>query len=362
LPLRVSLVGCGKAAENHVSQIEHIPNAELVAVCDRELIMAEQLGIRYGVHKCYSDYSEMLEKEHPDVVHIAAPPGSHFGLAATALEYGSHVLIEKPLTCAYDETKRLLALATATGKKLTVAWGHYFDPIAREMRQKVRSGAIGECVHLNSHFGYDVAGPFGSPVVADRDHWVRGLPAKVIYNVADHIFNKICEYLPGEDPIIETMIWSNEIGSSRNDIASEMRLLLRDEQVTATAIFSAEIRPVLHRFDIFATRGSCTLDFNSGVLSTHEVPRHRGVLGALLSGYGSAWREFKYANRNTARLTRGEFGYFSGLQFLIRSFYRSILQDDAVPIPYDLILKVSKLTDRVLQRSEVAECQQKLIA
>ena len=87
MSLRISLVGCGKAAENHVSQIQHIPDAELVAVCDHEPIMAEQLAARYAVRECYSEYLEMLEKEHPDVVHITAPPQTHFDLASVAAEH-----------------------------------------------------------------------------------------------------------------------------------------------------------------------------------------------------------------------------------------------------------------------------------
>jgi predicted dehydrogenase len=361
LRLRITLVGCGKAGENHVSQIQHIPEADLVAVCDREPIMAEQLGSRYGVRQCYSDYCEMLEKERPDVVHITAPPQVHFGLAAMAFESGSHVLIEKPATCSHTTTEQLVSMAEAAGRKLTVAWGHYFDPIARDMRQLVQSAAIGEVVHLNSHFGYDLTGPFGRPVLTDRDHWVRELPAQVIYNVADHIFNKICEYLPSDDPAIETMIWPGQSASSPDEMPSEMRVLIKDDRVTASAIFSSGMRPVLHRFQVFGTKGSTSLDFTSGVLSIDRRPRHRGTIGALLSGYEEAWRRFRYANRNMVRMTKGEFGYFSGLQYLIRSFYRSIVRDDPVPIPHDLILKVSRLTDRVLLHPKGAGCKEKLI-
>ena len=362
MPLRISLVGCGKAAENHVSQIQHIQDAQLVAVCDREPIMAEQLAVRYAVAKCYSEYSEMLERERPDVVHITAPPQAHLKLASIAFEYGCHVLVEKPLTCSYATTEQLLSMSEAAGQKLTVAWGHYFDPIAREMRQTVQSGSIGEVVHMNCHFGYDLAGPFGRPALTDPDHWVRGLPAQVISNVADHIFNKIGEFLPGRDPVVETMVWPTVSESSQSDIAREMRVLIKDGETTATATFSAGIRPVLHRFEVFGTKGSVALDFTTGMLCTDQAPRHRGALGALLSGYGEAWRRFRYANKNVSRMARGEFGYFSGLRFLIRSFYRSILQNDPVPIPYDLILKVSKLTDCVLLAPRDAGCREKLIA
>jgi predicted dehydrogenase len=357
LRLKIAIVGCGKAAENHVRQIQHIPDAELVAVCDREPIMAEQLALRYEVRQCYNNYSEMLIEERPHVVHITTPPQSHLDLASTAFDHGCHVLIEKPATCSSITTERLLSMAKAANRKLTVAWSHFFDPIARELREIVESGEIGDVVHLNSHFGYDVGGVFGRPALGDPDHWVRGLPAQVVYNVADHIFNKIVEFLPAQQPVVESVIWPSE--SFRDEIANEMRVLIKDGQATATAIFSPQIRPVLHRFQVFGTEGSVELDFVSGVLSSSRPPEHRGALGALLSGYADAWRRFKYASRNVARITKGEFGYFSGLQYLIRSFYRSIVQNDSVPIPYDLILNVSRLTDSVLLRPRGEGCKER---
>jgi predicted dehydrogenase len=360
--LRIALVGCGKAAENHASQIQHIPDVKLVGVCDREALMAEQLAKRYCVPKFYADCPEMLEKERPDVLHVATPPQTHFQLARTGFAHGCHVLVEKPATCSYFETERLLAAADASSRKLTVAWGYFFDPIAREMRTRIEFGAVGEVVHLNSHFGYDLAGPFGKSVLADANHWVRGLPAKLIYNVVDHIFNKIAEFLPGGEPTVETHIWSSNNLSSQQDIPTEMRVLMRDGPVTATAIFSSSMRPVLHQFHVFGTKSTLSLDFTSGILSTDQAPRIGGVIGSLMSGYSDAWQRLAYASKNAVGLSKGQFGHLAGLQFLFRSFYDSIRRDCPLPIPYHLILHVSCLMDRVLSEPRLAACQEERIA
>ena len=41
--LKVAVIGCGRIADAHVSQIQRIQGCEIVGVCDRELLMAEQL-------------------------------------------------------------------------------------------------------------------------------------------------------------------------------------------------------------------------------------------------------------------------------------------------------------------------------
>jgi len=72
--LKIAIVGCGKIADAHVEEIAKISTARLVAVCDLEPIMAEQLAMRYQVPHWYSDVQAMLDAEKPDVVHITTPP------------------------------------------------------------------------------------------------------------------------------------------------------------------------------------------------------------------------------------------------------------------------------------------------
>ena len=47
--LRVAIVGCGKIADAHASQIRRIPECDIVGVCDTEPLMARQLFERFPV-------------------------------------------------------------------------------------------------------------------------------------------------------------------------------------------------------------------------------------------------------------------------------------------------------------------------
>src|SRR5437899_6574437 len=120
--LRIAIVGCGKVADQHVHAIHRIPDCSIVALCDRELLMAKQLGERFGVLQCFSNLQEMLQTASPDVVHITTPPQSHFSLAKKCLESGSHVYLEKPFAVTAEEAESLIELAESRGLKITV--GH----------------------------------------------------------------------------------------------------------------------------------------------------------------------------------------------------------------------------------------------
>ena len=176
--MRVGLVGCGKIADQHVDAIRRIPDCKVVAVCDRELLMAKQLGERFGVSECFSDLAEMLRATTPDVVHITTPPQSHFSLAKQCLEFGSHVYLEKPFTVTADEAEFLIQLADRRDLKITAGHNLQFTSEMLKMRQLVKQGFLGgKPVHLESYWSYDLGdASYVMPMLGNRNHWVRQLP------------------------------------------------------------------------------------------------------------------------------------------------------------------------------------------
>src|SRR4030095_8961794 len=136
-------VGCGKIADSHAAQIQRIKGCTLVAVCDREELMAKQLRQRFAVKGYFSDVSRMLEEARPDVVHITTPPQSHFSLGKQCLERGCHVYVEKPFTVDTGEAEVLLVLAKQKGLTITAGHDDQFRHAARRMRALVQEGYLG---------------------------------------------------------------------------------------------------------------------------------------------------------------------------------------------------------------------------
>ena len=100
--LRIGIVGCGKIADGHVEQIRATGRGDVVAVCDREPLMVEQLAERMRIPGRHTDLATMLANERLDVVHVATPPDSHLPIARQAMEAGCHVFMEKPFALTAD--------------------------------------------------------------------------------------------------------------------------------------------------------------------------------------------------------------------------------------------------------------------
>src|SRR5213078_4594795 len=155
--LKIAIVGCGKVADQHVHAIQRITDCVIVGLCDRELLMAKQLGERIKVSACFSDLQEMLEAVRPVVVHITTPPQSHFLLAKQCLEFGSHVYLEKPFTITAEEAEELIEFAERRGLKMTAGHNYQFTLEMLEMRRLAKAGFLGgKPVHLESYWSYDL--------------------------------------------------------------------------------------------------------------------------------------------------------------------------------------------------------------
>src|SRR5437879_1546068 len=147
--LKIAIVGCGKIADQHVHAIHRIPDCEIVALCDREPLMAKQLGERCGVTVCFSDGREMLQSMRPDVVHITTPPQSHLSLARQCLEFGSNVYLEKPFTVTAREAESLVQLAANRNLCITAGHNLQFTREMLEMRRLMKEGFVGgKPIHL----------------------------------------------------------------------------------------------------------------------------------------------------------------------------------------------------------------------
>lgn len=354
MALSVALVGCGKIADGHIEEIRKLDaRARVVAVCDREDLMAEQVALRYGIPAHYDCFERMLEREKPDVVHVTTPPHSHRALASAALEAGCHVYVEKPLTLCHADSRALIEHAVGAGRKLTIGYSYLFDPPALELRELLRQGVLGEVVHVESFFGYDLAGAFGTAILGDGSHWVHRLPGKLFHNNIDHLLYKAIEFLDDERPCVRAFGAARRrrrFGDSRDDLFDELRVTLQGDKVSVYGTFSSHIRPVGNFARIYGTENTAHVDYVARTVTLESGPRLPSAVGRLLPAFDQARQYWRAGGRNVGRFLRSDFHYFAGLHRLISLFYDSIENDTDPPIAYRDILRISALMDAIFDQ------------
>ncbi|NJC04505.1 nucleoside-diphosphate-sugar epimerase/predicted dehydrogenase [Sphingomonas kaistensis] len=190
--MRSAIVGSGFIADFHLRGIIHDVAAELVAVCDTNLVRAEALASGQGA-KAYQSLDQMLAEQQIDVVHILTPPDTHHALAEKVLQAGSHVFVEKPMCASTSETSDLLETAAEAGLKIGVNHNLTFLSSFERLRQHVHSGALGPIDYLSithlSELPVMRMGPF--------NNWIVREPGNALMEIGSHLVSELLD-LAGE--------------------------------------------------------------------------------------------------------------------------------------------------------------------
>jgi predicted dehydrogenase len=348
--LKIAIVGCGQIADAHVSEISKLSDARVVAVCDREPLMAEQLAVRFGVPAHFTDFGALLETAHPDIVHICTPPQSHLLLARMALDAGCHILVEKPFALTYEESVAIVEHAERAHRKLTIGHTTQFDPVAEDMRRLIEAGALGDIVHVDSYFGYDLAGPFGALILGSPDHWVHGLPGKLFHNNINHLIHKITEFVRDDRPEIHAIAWrrrERSFGDVRDELLDELRVMIRGSETSAFANFSSHIKPFQVFARVYGTRDTAHVDYVARTVTLAKTPALPSAIGRLAASCSLAFAHVKASATNVRRFATADFHFFAGLGTLLRKFYAHVREEAPPPIPAREILRIAWIMDQI---------------
>jgi len=353
--LKVAIVGCGKIADAHASQIQRLEGCEIVGVCDREPLMAQQLCERFPVKQSFTDLADLLSKARPDVVHITTPPASHFDVARFCLEQGCHVYVEKPFTLDAAQAQKLVDLAVEKGLKLTAGHNEQFSHVARRMRALVESGYLGGVpVHMESYHGYDLTDPnYARALLADKQHWVRQLPGQLLQNLISHGIARIAEFLTSDAPRVIAYGFVSPLLKriNENEIVDELRVIISEEErTTAYFTFSTQMKPLIHEFRIFGSENGLLLDQDHDILLKLRGAKFKSYAEKFVPPMLFAKQHLGNLITNAKLFLGRDFHMDSGMKYLIESFYRSIREDAPVPIPYREILLTARIMDAIFEQ------------
>jgi len=130
--MKVAVVGYGTIGRLHAAILQS--QGTLSAVCDVDAaVLATAPAVAH-----YTDYTDMLERERPDAVHICTPHYLHAGMVIAALERGVHVLCEKPLCIHEEEIDAILEAERASTATLGVCMQNRYNGANRYVKEYLK--------------------------------------------------------------------------------------------------------------------------------------------------------------------------------------------------------------------------------
>lgn len=161
MSLGIAVIGAGLMGSEHARRLEYeIKGAHLAVLSDVDEARARSVIDGLGGEAVFEPSAEeAIVRADVDAVLIAAPDRFHAPLTAAALRAGKSVLCEKPLAPSAAEAYEVAELESelvraGTTARVSVGFMRRFDPSCIEMREALKSGAIGEplmahCIHRN---------------------------------------------------------------------------------------------------------------------------------------------------------------------------------------------------------------------
>lgn len=153
--MKYALIGCGRIAANHMKAVKN-NRMNIVAVCDivpermDKLLEKAELGPKGSIRK-YTDYTDMLDQEKPDLVAIATESGKHAEIALECIGRGVHVIIEKPMAMSIGDANEIIRQAKEKNVKVAACHQNRFNLAVQETRKALEAGRFGKLSHGSIH-------------------------------------------------------------------------------------------------------------------------------------------------------------------------------------------------------------------
>ncbi len=151
--VRWGVIGAGGIADRRtIPGMMLCDNAELVAVMEINMDLAEKCRAKWGCKYAYDNEADLLANPEVDAVYIASPVFLHARQAMAAADAGKHILIEKPLAMTVEEGQQVVDHCREKGVKIAAGLMMRFGSYIQEMKKAVAAGKIGKPVSAYAQF------------------------------------------------------------------------------------------------------------------------------------------------------------------------------------------------------------------
>ncbi len=184
-PIRVGIVGCGRATRiHHLPALQPLRQFQIAGLAD---VRPEA---RIEGYRFFTDARDLIE--HSDAVAVATPTATHAELAVAVLEAGRPLLLEKPAAMNAAECDRIAAAQQRAGRPVLVAHNARWHKLVREAKALIGEGRLGRIVAIRSTYTHAHSSP--------GDHWHRRRAegGGVLVNDGVHHFD-LWRYLTGAE-------------------------------------------------------------------------------------------------------------------------------------------------------------------
>ncbi|GAA1178178.1 Gfo/Idh/MocA family protein [Nesterenkonia xinjiangensis] len=151
----IGIVGAGQFSKSFATLWDRHPHVSRLSITDLQPERAEQLAANYDGATVVGSFEAMLASD-VDAVAIFTQRWTHGPLVLAALEAGKHVYSAVPMAVELTEIEQIIAAVERTGLTYMMGETSYYNPATVYMREKVRTGDLGQVFYSEGDYVHDM--------------------------------------------------------------------------------------------------------------------------------------------------------------------------------------------------------------
>jgi predicted dehydrogenase len=157
---RLVLVGTGSRGTGFWGRTvnnNYKDQVEFVGLCDINPGRVEYAKSSMGVNcKTFTDFDVMMKEVKPDIVIVTTVDATHHEFIIKALQYGSDVITEKPMTTDEIKCQSILDAEKKSGRKVIVGFNYRHNPHVTKLKELLSNNRIGKVTSVDFHWYLNV--------------------------------------------------------------------------------------------------------------------------------------------------------------------------------------------------------------
>jgi predicted dehydrogenase len=213
-PLRFAIFGTGFWSQFQLGGWQELEGVECVALYNRTLSRAQELGKRFGVPKTYDDPEALMKNEELDFIDVITDVDTHARFTALGAKYGKDVICQKPMAPDFQTAREMMEVTRKAGVRYYVHENYRWQPQFRRVKAVLEEGLIGNAFRCLT--GFNTAFP-----VFDTQPFLATLKNFALTDQGSHQFD-VLRYLFGEARSIYTQIQTVNPTIKGEDVATSL--------------------------------------------------------------------------------------------------------------------------------------------
>ncbi|MEO8398549.1 MAG: Gfo/Idh/MocA family oxidoreductase, partial [Ignavibacteriaceae bacterium] len=153
--IKTAIIGSGFMGSAHLEALQRIGGVEVAVLVSSNKKNAKNLAEKFSVKKITDNWRNVINDDQIKVIHNCTPNHLHFEINKAAIEFGKHILSEKPLTINSKQSKELLQLLKKNKIVNAINFNYRFYPLVQHAKFEVQNGSAGDIFLIHGNYLQD---------------------------------------------------------------------------------------------------------------------------------------------------------------------------------------------------------------